>query len=249
MLVPYRTFSAIQDVLGKVVAMTTKFLRQTIVGGNPENPMILKSGDTVWHCSSESTVYIQNSITPLDCQRIKEYDTLSEDCEASRVETARRPVRPAGIACHQAVARVHLSAFSVSARYAEQTTRDTLRSQVVLRRMWISVNVSDKTLKPFHFESDREDWPDTECQDNESSEVNTVGSARDRSWCLCKNCVTMATDEESLARYEIHGRDLTIAVGCVTAGSRPGERSDITASRLQQQLAETKRRKYNSMPP
>ncbi|KAJ8873745.1 hypothetical protein PR048_024579 [Dryococelus australis] len=54
-----------------------------IAGGNPENPMITKSVYTVWHCGSESIVYIQNSITPLDCQRIKEYVTLSEDCEAS----------------------------------------------------------------------------------------------------------------------------------------------------------------------
>ncbi|KAJ8868801.1 hypothetical protein PR048_030342 [Dryococelus australis] len=46
--------------------------------------MITKSGNAVWHCSSESIVYIQNSITPLNCQRIKEYVTLSEDCEASR---------------------------------------------------------------------------------------------------------------------------------------------------------------------
>ncbi|KAJ8869043.1 hypothetical protein PR048_030594 [Dryococelus australis] len=47
--------------------------------------MISKSGGTVWHCSSESIVHIQNSITPFDCQRIKEYVTLSEDYEASRV--------------------------------------------------------------------------------------------------------------------------------------------------------------------
>ncbi|KAJ8871610.1 hypothetical protein PR048_027937 [Dryococelus australis] len=39
----------------------------------------------VWHCSSESIVYIQNSISPLDCQKIKEYVTLSEDFEASCV--------------------------------------------------------------------------------------------------------------------------------------------------------------------
>ncbi|KAJ8879128.1 hypothetical protein PR048_019734 [Dryococelus australis] len=51
---------------------------------SPENPMRTKSGDTVRHCSSESIVYIQNSITPLDCQRIKEYVTLSEDSEAPR---------------------------------------------------------------------------------------------------------------------------------------------------------------------
>ncbi|KAJ8869254.1 hypothetical protein PR048_030826 [Dryococelus australis] len=51
------------------------------MGGNPENPMITKSGDTVWDCSSESIVCIQNSITPLDRQRIKEYVTLTEDCE------------------------------------------------------------------------------------------------------------------------------------------------------------------------
>ncbi|KAJ8867302.1 hypothetical protein PR048_031103 [Dryococelus australis] len=47
----------------------------TIVGGNPENPTI-KSGDTVWHCSSESIVYVQNSVTALDCRRIKEYVAL-----------------------------------------------------------------------------------------------------------------------------------------------------------------------------
>ncbi|KAJ8892043.1 hypothetical protein PR048_004610 [Dryococelus australis] len=52
--------------------------------------MITKSGDRVWHCSSEFIVYIQNSITPLDCQRIKEYVTLSEDSEASRVGLGRR---------------------------------------------------------------------------------------------------------------------------------------------------------------
>ncbi|KAJ8872850.1 hypothetical protein PR048_026466 [Dryococelus australis] len=52
---------------------------------NPENSMITKSGDTVWHCSSEYIVYKRNSITPLDCQRIKENFTLSEDYEASRV--------------------------------------------------------------------------------------------------------------------------------------------------------------------
>ncbi|KAJ8867647.1 hypothetical protein PR048_031450 [Dryococelus australis] len=46
--------------------------------------MTTKSGETVWHCSFESNVYIQNSITPRDCQRIKEYVTLSEDSEASR---------------------------------------------------------------------------------------------------------------------------------------------------------------------
>ncbi|KAJ8882942.1 hypothetical protein PR048_014781 [Dryococelus australis] len=38
--------------------------------------MITKSGDTVWLCISESIVYIRDSITPLDCQRIKEYITL-----------------------------------------------------------------------------------------------------------------------------------------------------------------------------
>ncbi|KAJ8880347.1 hypothetical protein PR048_016814 [Dryococelus australis] len=47
--------------------------------GNPENPMMIKSGDTVWHCSYESIIYIQNLITPLDCQSIK---ALNEDCEA-----------------------------------------------------------------------------------------------------------------------------------------------------------------------
>ncbi|KAJ8883630.1 hypothetical protein PR048_015483 [Dryococelus australis] len=52
---------------------------------NPENKMI-KWGDTVWHCSSESILHIQNSITPLDCQRIKEYVTLSEDWVARRVK-------------------------------------------------------------------------------------------------------------------------------------------------------------------
>ncbi|KAJ8880442.1 hypothetical protein PR048_016911 [Dryococelus australis] len=52
--------------------------------GNPDNPMITKLGDTVWHCSSESMVYIQNSITPLDCQKIIENVTSSEDCEALR---------------------------------------------------------------------------------------------------------------------------------------------------------------------
>ncbi|KAJ8874006.1 hypothetical protein PR048_024846 [Dryococelus australis] len=56
-----------------------------LTSGNPENPTITKSAKTVWHCSSESIVYIENSITPLNCQRVKEYVTLmSEDCEASR---------------------------------------------------------------------------------------------------------------------------------------------------------------------
>ncbi|KAJ8880240.1 hypothetical protein PR048_016706 [Dryococelus australis] len=54
------------------------------LGGNPDNPMVTKSGDIVWHSSSESIVYIQNSIKPLDSQRIKEYVTLSKDCKASR---------------------------------------------------------------------------------------------------------------------------------------------------------------------
>ncbi|KAJ8891245.1 hypothetical protein PR048_010760 [Dryococelus australis] len=63
--------------------------RRSNVGGNPENPMMTKSVDTVWHYSSESIVYIQNSITPLDCQRIKEYATLSQDCEASREKGAK----------------------------------------------------------------------------------------------------------------------------------------------------------------
>ncbi|KAJ8872241.1 hypothetical protein PR048_025843 [Dryococelus australis] len=39
---------------------------------------------SLWHCSSESIVYIQNSITPLNCQRSKEHVTLSEDYEAAR---------------------------------------------------------------------------------------------------------------------------------------------------------------------
>ncbi|KAJ8891837.1 hypothetical protein PR048_004391 [Dryococelus australis] len=39
---------------------------------------------TVWHCSSESIVDIENSITPLDCQRIRGYVVTSDDCEASR---------------------------------------------------------------------------------------------------------------------------------------------------------------------
>ncbi|KAJ8892243.1 hypothetical protein PR048_004823 [Dryococelus australis] len=43
-----------------------------------------KIGDTDWNWSSESIVYIQNSITPLYCKSIKECDTLSDDCEASR---------------------------------------------------------------------------------------------------------------------------------------------------------------------
>ncbi|KAJ8870941.1 hypothetical protein PR048_027243 [Dryococelus australis] len=70
------------------VVLLTGVTRRPIrpnVGGNPDNP-IIKSGDTAWHCSSESVVSIQNSITPLDCQRIKEYVTLSEDCEASGVD-------------------------------------------------------------------------------------------------------------------------------------------------------------------
>ncbi|KAJ8875977.1 hypothetical protein PR048_023885 [Dryococelus australis] len=65
----------------------------TAVGGNPENPMTTKSGDTVWHCSSESIAYIPNSITPLDCQRIKESVTLSKDYEASRLMGLGRECR------------------------------------------------------------------------------------------------------------------------------------------------------------
>ncbi|KAJ8896132.1 hypothetical protein PR048_001475 [Dryococelus australis] len=61
-----------------------------IVEGNPENPMKTKSGDTVWHCSSESITYIQNSITPLGCQRIKEFVTLSEDYGVSREQCRER---------------------------------------------------------------------------------------------------------------------------------------------------------------
>ncbi|KAJ8894319.1 hypothetical protein PR048_006939 [Dryococelus australis] len=67
-----------RSVDGRVVLLS--------VGDNPENPMITKSGATVRHGSSESIVYIQNSITPLDCQRIKEYVMLRVDCEASRVD-------------------------------------------------------------------------------------------------------------------------------------------------------------------
>ncbi|KAJ8875881.1 hypothetical protein PR048_023788 [Dryococelus australis] len=63
--------------------------KSPIVGGNPENRVITKSGVRIWHCSSESIVYIQNSITPLDYQRIKENVTLSEDCEASRAAVVR----------------------------------------------------------------------------------------------------------------------------------------------------------------
>ncbi|KAJ8897819.1 hypothetical protein PR048_003172 [Dryococelus australis] len=72
-----------QPIAGNFFDMNTYFKFATIVGSNTENPMITKSGDTVWHCSRESIVYIQNSITPLDCQRIKEYVTLSKDCDAS----------------------------------------------------------------------------------------------------------------------------------------------------------------------
>ncbi|KAJ8880665.1 hypothetical protein PR048_017135 [Dryococelus australis] len=60
-------------------------LEYSRVGSNPENWMLTKSGDKVWYCSSESIAYIQNSIRPLDGQRIKEYATLSEDCEALRM--------------------------------------------------------------------------------------------------------------------------------------------------------------------
>ncbi|KAJ8865730.1 hypothetical protein PR048_033251 [Dryococelus australis] len=52
------------------------------VAGNSDDYQ--NRGDTVWHCSSESIACIQNAITPLDCQRIKGYAKLSEDCEASR---------------------------------------------------------------------------------------------------------------------------------------------------------------------
>ncbi|KAJ8875131.1 hypothetical protein PR048_023024 [Dryococelus australis] len=44
----------------------------------------------VWHYSSESIVYIQISITPLDCQMIKEYVALSEDCEALRTMVKKK---------------------------------------------------------------------------------------------------------------------------------------------------------------
>ncbi|KAJ8865785.1 hypothetical protein PR048_033307 [Dryococelus australis] len=61
-----------------------------MVGGNAENPTITKSGDRVWYCSSESIVYVQNSVTPLDCQNIKECVTLSEDCDAPRAKEQLR---------------------------------------------------------------------------------------------------------------------------------------------------------------
>ncbi|KAJ8895710.1 hypothetical protein PR048_001047 [Dryococelus australis] len=48
--------------------------------------IITKSGDRVWHCNTESIIYIRNLITLLDCRGIKEYVTLSEDCEASLEE-------------------------------------------------------------------------------------------------------------------------------------------------------------------
>ncbi|KAJ8869235.1 hypothetical protein PR048_030807 [Dryococelus australis] len=51
-------------------------------GGQVTSHWLADGVPTLWHCSSESIIYIQNSITPLDCQRIKEYATLSEDCEA-----------------------------------------------------------------------------------------------------------------------------------------------------------------------
>ncbi|KAJ8872263.1 hypothetical protein PR048_025865 [Dryococelus australis] len=50
----------------------------TIVGGKPENPIITKSEEYSLHCSSESIVYIQNAITLLACQRIKECVTLND---------------------------------------------------------------------------------------------------------------------------------------------------------------------------
>ncbi|KAJ8874013.1 hypothetical protein PR048_024853 [Dryococelus australis] len=56
------------------------------VRGNPEDPTVTKSGYRVLHCISESIVYIQNSITPLDFLRIKEYVRLSEDSESMRAK-------------------------------------------------------------------------------------------------------------------------------------------------------------------
>ncbi|KAJ8882081.1 hypothetical protein PR048_018569 [Dryococelus australis] len=58
-----------------------------------KNPMTTKSGYPVWHCSFESIVYNQNSITPLDYQRIKEYCTFSEDREASRAVIVKSRLR------------------------------------------------------------------------------------------------------------------------------------------------------------
>ncbi|KAJ8882815.1 hypothetical protein PR048_014629 [Dryococelus australis] len=73
---------------GFLASSSYVFKFATVVESNPENPAITKSGDRVWHCSSESIVYILNSITPLDFQRIKEYVTLNEDSEALRPPSA-----------------------------------------------------------------------------------------------------------------------------------------------------------------
>ncbi|KAJ8890859.1 hypothetical protein PR048_010368 [Dryococelus australis] len=55
------------------------------LGGNPENPIITKSGDTVRHCSSESIVHtFKIKLHQPDCQSFKEYVTLSEDYVTSR---------------------------------------------------------------------------------------------------------------------------------------------------------------------
>ncbi|KAJ8897796.1 hypothetical protein PR048_003146 [Dryococelus australis] len=50
----------------------------------PCSPALPRHRYRLLAANSESIVYIQNSIAPLDCQRIKVYVTLSEDCEASR---------------------------------------------------------------------------------------------------------------------------------------------------------------------
>ncbi|KAJ8889788.1 hypothetical protein PR048_009291 [Dryococelus australis] len=141
----------------------------------------------------------------------REIDKYEAHCDITRSS-------PVSIVCRQAIARVDF----LPSPYRSDTQNKLhaiLRSLVVLWRMLFSVNMGEKTLKPFQFEPDRDDWPDSECQDNERSEVNTVGRARDHSWCLCKNCVTMTTDEESMCCCELDNVrtvKMSAAYQCIT---------------------------------
>ncbi|KAJ8884869.1 hypothetical protein PR048_011065 [Dryococelus australis] len=54
---------------------------------------IIEDNIKIKFTDSESIVYIQNSITTLDCQGIKKYVTLREDCEASLAGREERNVR------------------------------------------------------------------------------------------------------------------------------------------------------------
>ncbi|KAJ8891530.1 hypothetical protein PR048_004058 [Dryococelus australis] len=77
----------------RVFSGISRFLSPCTSAPPPYSPCFALIGSQdirLCRCSSESIVYIQNSITPLDCQRIKQYVALSEDCEASRAEDGKR---------------------------------------------------------------------------------------------------------------------------------------------------------------